>query len=50
MAAFHVLKSGHGRLPCRASHMLIFLRGMTKTDAHDLPLAIPALNFIQNEL
>jgi hypothetical protein len=29
---------------------LIFLRGTTKTDAHDLPLAILALNFIQNEL
>jgi hypothetical protein len=38
-----------GVLPWRASHKLIFPRGMTKTDAHDLPLAIPALNFIRNE-
>jgi hypothetical protein len=42
--------SGHGRLPWRASHKLIFLHGMTKMDAHDLPLAIPALNFIRNKL
>jgi hypothetical protein len=33
-------------LPRRASHNLVFLRGMTKMDAHDLPLAIPILNFI----
>jgi hypothetical protein len=33
-------------LPWRASHKLIFLRGMTKTDAYNLPLAIPTLNFI----
>jgi hypothetical protein len=43
-------KSGHVRLPWRASHKLIFLREMAKTDAYELPLAIPTLNFIQNEL
>jgi hypothetical protein len=37
-------------LPWRASHKLIFLCGMTKTDAYELPLAIPTLNFIRNEL
>jgi hypothetical protein len=49
--------AGHGAptpamtaLPWRASHKLIFLRVMTKTNAHDLPLAIPTLNFIRNEL
>jgi hypothetical protein len=42
--------SGHGRLPWRASHKLVFLRGMTKTDVNDLPLAIPTLNFMRNEL
>jgi hypothetical protein len=41
---------GHGRLPWRASHKLIFLHGMIKMDAHDLPLAIHTLNFIRNEL
>jgi hypothetical protein len=44
------LKSGHVRLPWRASHKLIFLRGMTKMDAHDLPLVILTLNFIRNKL
>jgi hypothetical protein len=43
-------KSGHGRLLWRALIKTVFLRGMTKTDAHDLPLAIPVLNFIQNEI
>jgi hypothetical protein len=38
--------SGHGRLPWRALHKLIFLHGMIKMDAYDLPLAIPTLNFI----
>jgi hypothetical protein len=37
-------------LPWRASTKLVFLHAMTKTGAHDLPLAIPALNFIRNEL
>jgi hypothetical protein len=37
-------------LPWRVSHKLIFLRGMTKMDAHDLPLAITTLIFIRNEL
>jgi hypothetical protein len=32
------------------SHKLIFLCGMTKMDAYDLPLAIPTLNCIRNEL
>jgi hypothetical protein len=36
--------------PWRASHKLIFLHGMTKTDAYDLPLAILTLNFIRHEL
>jgi hypothetical protein len=40
----------HGRLPWRALTKVVFLHGMTKTDAHNLPLVIPALNFIQNEL
>jgi hypothetical protein len=31
--------------PWRASHKLVFLRGINKTDAYDLPLAIPILNF-----
>jgi hypothetical protein len=43
-------KSGHGRLPWRVSHKFIFLRGMTKMNAYDLPLAILTLNFIRNEL
>jgi hypothetical protein len=43
-------KSGHGRLPWGASDKLVFLRGMTKTDAYDLTLAILTLNFIRNEL
>jgi hypothetical protein len=30
--------------PWRASHKLVFLRGMIKTDAYDLPLAISTLN------
>jgi hypothetical protein len=34
----------------RASHKLIFLHGMVKMDAYDLPLAIPTLNFIRNKL
>jgi hypothetical protein len=49
--------AGHGAptpamaaLPWRASHKIFFLPGMIKTDAHDLPLAIPALNFIRKEL
>jgi hypothetical protein len=48
---------GHGAptsamaaLPWRALTKVVFLRGATKTDAHDLPLAITALNFNQNEL
>jgi hypothetical protein len=36
--------------PLKASNRLGFLCGMTKTDAHELPLAIPTLNFIRNEL
>jgi hypothetical protein len=43
-------KSGHSRLPWEASHKLVFLCGMTKTDVYDLPLAILILNFIRNEL
>jgi hypothetical protein len=39
-------KSGHGRLPWRSLTKLIFLCGMAKTDAYNLPLAIPTLNFI----
>jgi hypothetical protein len=49
--------AGHGArtlamaaLPWRASHKLIFLRGMTKTDAYDLPLVIHTLNFMRNKL
>jgi hypothetical protein len=49
--------AGHGAptptmavLPRRALTKVVFLRGTTKTDAHDLPLAIPALNFIRNKL
>jgi hypothetical protein len=34
----------------RASHKLIFHRGMIKMDAYDLPLVIPTLNFIRNEI
>jgi hypothetical protein len=37
-----------GELPMMLK--LIFLRGMIKMDAHDLPLAIPAFNFIRNEI
>jgi hypothetical protein len=37
-------------LPWRALNEAVFLHGTTKTDAHDLPLAIPVLNFIQNEV
>jgi hypothetical protein len=44
------LKSGHGRLSWGASHKLVFLHEMIKTDAYDLPLAIFILNFIRNEL
>jgi hypothetical protein len=33
-------------LPWRASHKLVFLCGMIKTDAYDPPVAIPTLNFI----
>jgi hypothetical protein len=50
MAGHGSSNSNHGRLPWRASHNLVFLRGMTKMDAYDLPLAISALNFIRNEL
>jgi hypothetical protein len=32
------------------SHKLVFLHGMITMGAHHLPLAIPALNFIRNEL
>jgi hypothetical protein len=49
--------AGHGvptpamaALPRRAPTKTIFLHGMTKMDAHDLPLAISSLNFIQNQL
>jgi hypothetical protein len=42
--------SGHGRLTWGDSHKLVFLRRMIKTNAYDLPLAIPILNFIRNEL
>jgi hypothetical protein len=50
MTAFHELKSGHGHLPWRALTNAVCLRGTTKTDAQILPLAIPTLNFMQNEL
>jgi hypothetical protein len=46
MAGHGPLKSSHGCLIWRASTKLVFHRGMTKTDAHNLPLANPALNFI----
>jgi hypothetical protein len=32
------------------SHTSSFFCGMIKTDAHDLPFAIPTLDFIQNKL
>jgi hypothetical protein len=44
------LKSGNGRSPWKASTKLGFLHGTIKTDAHYLPLAIPTINFIRNEL
>jgi hypothetical protein len=37
-------------VPWKATTKIIFLRGMIETDAHDLPLANPALNFIRNKL
>jgi hypothetical protein len=36
--------------PWRALTKAVFLHGITKTDVHDLPLAIPIFNFIRNEL
>jgi hypothetical protein len=36
--------------PWRALTKAVFLCGMTKMDAHDLPLAIHIHNFIRNEL
>jgi hypothetical protein len=44
------LKSGHGCLPWGASTKPDLLHGMNKKDAHNLPLAIPVLNFIRNKL
>jgi hypothetical protein len=43
------LELNHGHSPWKASTKLGFLRGTTKTDAHDLSLAILSLNFIQNQ-
>jgi hypothetical protein len=34
----------------RASHKLIFLCGMTKIDAYNLPLVISSLDFVGSEL
>jgi hypothetical protein len=42
------VKSGNGCPSRKASTKLDFVRGKTKMDVHDLPLAIPSLNFIQN--
>jgi hypothetical protein len=49
--------SGHGALTSAMTALswrvlikAIFLRGITKTDAHELPLAILSLNFIRNQL
>jgi hypothetical protein len=37
-------------LPWTALNKAVFLHGTTRMDAHNLPLAIPTLNFIRNEL
>jgi hypothetical protein len=50
MVGYGALTPAMAALSWRVSHNLIFLRGMIKTDAHDLSLAIPALNFIRSEL
>jgi hypothetical protein len=42
MVGNQALKSGNGRPLWKVSTKLSFLHGTTKTDAHDLPLAIPA--------
>jgi hypothetical protein len=39
-----------GKPPWPPSVSSFFLRGMTKMNVHDLPLTIPALNFIQNKI
>jgi hypothetical protein len=46
MAGNQALKSSNVRPPWKASIKLGFLGETTKTDAHDLPLAILSLNFI----
>jgi hypothetical protein len=50
MAGNQALKSRNGRPTWKASTMLGFLHGTTKTDAHNIPLAILGLNFIRNQL
>jgi hypothetical protein len=46
MAGNEALKFTNGRLPWKASTKLGFVCGTTKTDVHDLPLAIFGLNFM----
>jgi hypothetical protein len=48
-ASHGALTPAMAALTWRASTKLIFLRGITKMDAHDLHLAILALNLIRNE-
>jgi hypothetical protein len=44
------LMLSHGCLRWKASTKPDFLKGITKMDSHDLPLALPGLSFTQNQL